>query len=114
MVDTPEFSVNMRHGADAETVFELAGELDLDTSEVLRRDLLPEVERGTVVVDLSRLEFCDSSGLRALIEAGRRARKAGRAFRLAAPADAVARVLEITGADGYLPVFPDVENALRG
>ena len=49
-----------------------------------------------VVVDLSRLEFLDSSGLRALVLAGRRVAADGRRFALVPGGEPVQRVFEIT------------------
>ena len=58
----------------------LKGELDLSTVAKVQ-DELRRVEEGeppVVVLDLSRLTFLDSTGLRCLVTADERAREAGR------------------------------------
>ncbi|MFZ3471787.1 STAS domain-containing protein [Streptomyces sp. 4.24] len=59
-----------------------------------------------VVVDCSRLTFCDSSALNALLTARRAAQEAGTAIRLAAPGPQLLRLLELTGALALFPVDP--------
>jgi anti-anti-sigma factor len=85
------------NGGDAVVV--LAGELDLAGAAALEAEIerlatLDAVEQ--VVLDLSRLEFMDSSGLRAVALADRRLREAGRALVLIRGPDVVQRVFEIT------------------
>lgn len=87
--------------------------IDLVSTDYLRTELLSAVEHGTVVLDLDGVAFCDSSGLRVLLEAARRAKTYGAAFRLAAPSAPVERLLDLTRADQVLEVFPDVDSALN-
>ncbi|MFD3547330.1 STAS domain-containing protein [Streptomyces sp. NPDC058655] len=86
------------------------GELDVDQAPALRTALLGALAHTggptDVVVDLSRVDFCDSSGLNVLIRAMLVARKSGRGLRLAAPCTQVARLLEMTGADKTFPHRP--------
>jgi anti-sigma B factor antagonist len=76
-------------------VIALAGELDLAGAAKLEREL-DEAAAGTLVVDLRGLEFMDSSGLRAIALAARRAQDAGRRFALIPGAAQVMRVFDIT------------------
>ncbi|MFD3544844.1 STAS domain-containing protein [Streptomyces sp. NPDC058655] len=80
-----------------------AGELDVDQAPALRTALLDALAHAggptDVVVDLSRVGFCDSSALNVLIRAMLVARESGRGLRVAAPCTQVARLLEVTGAD---------------
>jgi anti-sigma B factor antagonist len=113
MDDSHFLEVQLHRGARRETVVDAVGDLDLAFVDRLRKEILPAVERGTVVLDVSRVTFFDSSGLRALLEANHEARVHGAVFRVAAPSPAVARVFELTGALTVLEVYPDVEAALR-
>ena len=63
------------HVTDGLHVFELAGSLDIATSPSVRAALTETSERGDhrLIVDLTRLEFLDSTGLGALIGARKRA-----------------------------------------
>jgi anti-anti-sigma factor len=70
----------------------LIGEIDMDTSPVLRRRL--ESDPVVTVLDLREVTFIDSTGLNVLINANR-----NRIDRLVlrSPGGAVARVLELSG-----------------
>jgi anti-sigma B factor antagonist len=76
-------------------VIALAGELDLAGASTLEREL-DELAAGTLVVDLRGLSFMDSSGLRAIAVAARKAQDAGRRFALIPGAAQVMRVFDIT------------------
>ncbi|MGW6688579.1 STAS domain-containing protein [Streptomyces sp. NPDC054961] len=83
------------------------GELDIETAPVLQRALTEALAHASpakaVVIDCSRLTFCDSSALNALLTARRTAQESGTVIRLAALNPQLHRLLEITGA---LPLFP--------
>ncbi|MFD5461883.1 STAS domain-containing protein [Kitasatospora sp. NPDC127059] len=82
------------------TVIALYGELDLDSVAELNAVLEPALaEPATVVViDCAGLEFCDSTGLNALLHARARAAADGSRIELARPRPLVLRMLELTGA----------------
>ena len=77
----------------------LHGELDMSTAPRLREELLQLSSDGAmeVTVDLSRLEFVDSTGLSVLITGLKRLRERGGDLALRAPNASTRRVLEITG-----------------
>ncbi|MGW7048477.1 STAS domain-containing protein [Streptomyces avermitilis] len=91
-----------------------AGELDHHTSELLREPLDDCLEKGfaRLVVDCSRLEFCDSTGLNVLLGARLKAEAAGGGVHLAGMLPVVARVFEITGADAVFTVHETLDAAL--
>jgi len=98
---------------DGIAVAELAGELDLARAPALREQLLGLLRPGSsrLILDLSRVSFCDASGLAVLVGTGRRARLLGGFQRLAAVSPQVARVLNLTGLRRHLPVFATVQAA---
>jgi anti-sigma B factor antagonist len=59
--------------ADGTVQLAVDGELDLSTAPALRDALLGEIGDAGVWVDLARCSFMDSTGLRVIIEAARRA-----------------------------------------
>jgi anti-sigma B factor antagonist len=76
------------------------GELDLATAPALEASLtraFDEIGSGRVVLDLRELEFIDSSGLRTLLTARKRADEAGADFSLVAGHRGLERTLEIAG-----------------
>lgn len=91
------------HEADGTTVVRAEGELDLVGAPRLLQ-ALPADGSSPVVLDLSRVTFMDSSGLRSLLEARQACSEAGRGFAIARPSDAVARVLELVDLTGEFEV----------
>jgi anti-sigma B factor antagonist len=94
-------------------VVALAGELDLYNAGEIRETLFEECERGParLVVDLSRVQFIDSTALGVLIEA-RTKLPNRRGFLLAAPALETRRALEISGLDRHFALHDTLESAL--
>jgi anti-sigma B factor antagonist len=93
----------------------LAGELDLATAPKLEDEMkrVEEDRPGVIVLDLRPLAFMDSSGLRALLAADRRAREAGRRLILVRGDERVQRVLKITRLDERLEIVDDLPAAAQ-
>jgi anti-sigma B factor antagonist len=105
-----ELRIELRRDGDGVVTAALSGEFDLAGIEHFE-SALATVESDSpqvVVVDLTGLEFMDSSGLRALVMADRRARKADRRFAIVPGPRSVRRVFEITQLDSELDL---IENA---
>ena len=100
----------------ASAVVTPAGELDHHTADLLREPLDDCLDKGftRLVVDCSRLEFCDSTGLNVLLGARLRAEAGGGGVHLTGMQPVVARVFEITGADAVFTVHDSLEAALAG
>lgn len=79
-----------------------SGEIDAHTAPTLAKAI--DAAGTDVTLDLSGVEFVDSSGLRVLIDAHQRLGDAGGSLTLVAPSEPVRRLLEISGVDGYLNV----------
>jgi anti-sigma B factor antagonist len=78
--------------------------------EQLEEAITPGVT--TIVADLTRTTFCDPAAARMLARAQRRAIGVDAGLRLAGPCASVLDVLELTGLDRMLPVYPDLAGAL--
>jgi len=65
-----------------------------------------------VVVDLSGIEFCDSTGLSAFVVGHDRAAAAGGWLRLAAPTPFLDELLETVGLTNRIGVYATVGDAL--
>lgn len=98
------------------TIAELTGELDIASAPALRDQLLDLLRPGScrLVIDLSRVSFCDASGLAVLVNTARRARLLGGFLLLAAVSPPVGQVLNITGLHRHLASFPTVQAAATG
>jgi anti-sigma B factor antagonist len=98
------------------TIAELAGDLDIASAPALREQLLGLLRPGSgrLVIDLSKVSFCDASGLAVLVNTARRARLLGGFLRLAAVSPQAGRVLQLTGLHRRLATFPTVQAAVTG
>jgi anti-sigma B factor antagonist len=67
---------------------------------------------GTVIVDMSDNEYCDSSGISALVMAYKAALADGGEVRLVMGSPAVRRVFKVTGADRVFRIFDSVPDAI--
>jgi anti-sigma B factor antagonist len=88
----------------------LTGELDLSTVEKVEQELtrLEGESPSVVALDLARLTFLDSSGLRLIVAADQRARRDGRRFVVVRGPDTVQRVFSITHLDERIDLVDDV------
>ncbi|WP_268644894.1 STAS domain-containing protein [Nocardiopsis sp. EMB25] len=95
-----ELKISSRSQDDL-AVVTVGGEIDLYTAPQLRSGLLEALEGGArrLVIDMSRTEFCDSTGISVLLSAMKRSRDKGGDLELVAPKAAVVKVLEVTGLD---------------
>lgn len=96
-------------------VLTISGEHDLSTAPELRRRLDVLLDEGTAtVIDLSPATFVDSSILGVILDGRRRASDAEVGFAVVHSngADAVDRVLEVTGLRNELPVHARRNEAL--
>ncbi|GEC06619.1 anti-sigma factor antagonist [Streptomyces spinoverrucosus] len=100
-------------------VLQVSGELDLVTSPVLRQRVHDAVAEGrhSLVLDLSEVWFCDSSGVGVLIAARRLLRSCQGRLRLILPAQGAAdgshvnRVLGALGVRRLFDVHADLPSA---
>ena len=90
----------------------LVGELDQSTVAKVQEELrrIEANSPATVVVDLSKLTFLDSTGLRCIVTADERARDDGRRVVIVRGPDAVQRVFAITRLDDRLEMVDDVSS----
>jgi anti-sigma B factor antagonist len=88
----------------------LSGELDISTAPKVE-DELARVEPNRpdlIILDLSRLGFMDSTGLRLLIAADTRARQEGRRLTIVKGPESVQRVFRITRLEERLEIVDEV------
>lgn len=91
------------------------GKLNMVNAPAFRSAVLKAIEEGShrVVVDLSAVDFMDSSGLGALVSCLKSARQAGGDLRIAAPSPQVLMVLRLSNLDRVLASFDEAEAAYR-
>lgn len=98
---------------DGCAVLSVSGEVDLATAPQLREQLVALVADGhrCIVVDLSRTEFLDSTGLGALVVGLKRLRAHDGHMRVVCTTPRVRKVFEITHVDRVLPLYESVDDA---
>jgi anti-sigma B factor antagonist len=90
--------------------------LDTNISGLVKGEftlLLKEEGTNKLIIDLSEVETCDSSGLSAILVANRMIHNIGGKIRLAAPSDKVRSLIKITQLDRVLPVCGTVDEAFQ-
>src|SRR3954468_15601061 len=97
---------------DGAVVLHLAGELDLYNADEVRSALADALaqEPARIVVEMSEVEFIDSTALGVLIEA--RSKVGTNGLLLAAPQLETRRTLQVSGLDRHLAVHDSVADAL--
>jgi anti-sigma B factor antagonist len=102
-IDPPFSVVSQRSGQLLH--IEACGNLEADTHRILLEALLLHVGTATDVrLDLSGIEFIDSSGLRGLLTARKVFHDTGVRFALLAPSPAVTRLFELVGGQALFRV----------
>lgn len=115
MAEDARFFIQERSPCVDMTVVPVHGEVDLATADRMRDRLIQAVEESRcdcLVVDMSRLDFFDASGVNALVSVFKSLALQGRHMVLAEPAPVAARVLEVLGMDRVFEVYPLLEMAL--
>ena len=89
-------------------------EIDMISAPELRSALLEAASHGhgMLVVDMTRTQFCDSSGVHTLLAAHERAQAEGGELLLVISATVILRIFEITGLDRIIRNFPSLDGAL--
>jgi anti-anti-sigma factor len=95
-------------------VVTLPGHVGMPDSGPIRGQLLRLVDRGAAVLiaDMTGTVSCDHSGADALVRACQRASVSGAQLRIAVTAPVVRRVLEASGLDRLVSIYPSVEAAV--
>jgi anti-sigma B factor antagonist len=98
------------------TVARIEGDIDISNAQELGDALIAAMSNESLgmVLDLTPLDYLDSSGVHLILGLNGRLRARRQKLRAVAPADAPLRaVLEITAADKTVPVDEQVEDAVR-
>ena len=94
-------------------IFKLTGKLNMVHAPAVRQELSDQISAGhnKIVIDMSGVDFMDSSGLGALINGLKGARQAGGDLRIAAPVEQVKLVLKLTNLDRVIKTYSSTEKA---
>ncbi len=97
-------------------VLQPSGRLDSVTAKTFETTLIGKLEAGVskVVLDLSRLDYISSAGLRVVLIAAKKLKGAGGALVLCDLSPSVREVFEVSGFVSVLDIHPDRAAALAG
>ena len=96
------------------TLIEVSGRIDSMNANELGEALSGEIERGSrqIVLDLSKVSYMSSAGLRELVAAYHKLQDVSGDLRLAQPSSRVQDVLEMSGLDTIFQIFPTQVDAV--
>ena len=105
--------MNSRTPNETTCFLEIEGEVDVYTSPELKQHLVKQAEAGVkhVIVNLSKVEYLDSTGLGVLIGGLKRLREGEGNLVLVGPGMRILRIFEITGLDKIFDIYPTEEEA---
>jgi anti-sigma B factor antagonist len=98
MLELGSMSIRSQRDGEVHTIA-LDGEIDIATAGHVEQELLraEATDAPAIVLDLSKLSFIDSTGIRMLVMADARTRADGCRLTLRRPPDPVLRVLHVAG-----------------
>jgi len=100
---------------DGVAVLGLKGEVDVYTAPKLKSSLIDLVDEGSydIVVDLSDVDFIDSSGLGVLVGGLKRVKSHEGSISLVCSQENILKIFRITGLNKVFPIYSTLEEATR-
>ena len=97
------------------TVLDIGGELDINSAPELKSAISDAVEGGAITLglDLTEVNFMDSTGLAALVAGAKKCRERGGDMILVRPNRQIRRILSITGLGKILPTIESTEGLAK-
>ena len=116
-MDDPDEVFSLTRTAHADTqVIHVKGTLDFVHASLMRHEvdaLLEAPHTATLIIDLSEVSWCDSSGLTELVHARQGSQAAAVRLMLAGVQGGVQRRLAITGLAAVFDSYPSLHDALN-
>jgi anti-sigma B factor antagonist len=106
--------VDTRSLSDKTSMIDLEGEVDVYTAPQLKQQIISMLDGGTnhVIVNLTNVEYLDSTALGVLIGGLKRLREKNGALDLVCPNPRIRRIFEITGLDKIFDIYMDEKLAV--
>ncbi|WP_329791601.1 STAS domain-containing protein [Lentzea sp. DG1S-22] len=103
---TKAFHLDVRHTGAGHALIVISGELDPVTAPRLREQGMSLLAEGfpNLLLEMSEVDFCDSSGLSVVIALWQQAHASGGSLALAAVPARLSRLLRMTAMDTLIPV----------
>jgi len=100
---------------DKATIFDVSGDIDFANSREVRQSVLHEIQESRVarvVVNLSRVNYIDSSGVASLVESLKASRDLGSRFILFGLSTSAREVLQLSRLIKVFEIYDNEEQAL--
>ncbi|MGE5397729.1 MAG: STAS domain-containing protein [Chitinophagales bacterium] len=97
-------------------VVTVQGRMDTVTAPNFEKEAGGWIESGTtnMILDLTGLEYISSAGLRSLLITAKKLKGAGGNLLLCQLSEMVKEVICMAGFDSILPIYTDIEEAMKG
>lgn len=108
--------INMRSINITTSIIDMEGEVDVYTAPQLKQQIINLLDGGVlhIVVNLSAVEYLDSTALGVLIGGLKRLRERNGSLDLICPNSRIKRIFEITGLDKIFDIYAVEEEAMAG
>lgn len=95
-------------------VLDVVGEIDIYTTPQFKEELTAVIDRGfpSIVVNMRKVSYMDSSGFSALLSATKRLRPINGSLHLCCCNDGIRRMLQITRLDSIFGVYANEDDAV--
>ncbi|MDX1663547.1 MAG: STAS domain-containing protein [Candidatus Promineifilaceae bacterium] len=92
----------------------VSGRVDSNTAHELEERLQESMDKGrcNLVLDMSRVEYLSSAGLRILVSTLRHCKRKGGDVRIALPSERVSEVMALAGLDTLFETYEDITLAV--
>ena len=116
MEERPQFRVELVRTEQDTAVIALEGEVDIYSAPQFKEALLAGIKDGatTIIVDLGRVTFIDSTALGVLVSGAKRVRPKNGRLDIVCTDENITRIFEITGLDRIFGIYRTRDEALRG
>ena len=96
------------------SVVEVNGRVDSMTAGQFGEGISAPIDEGyiNIVLDLSGVDYMSSAGLREIVSALKKAKRAGGDIRISQPSDRVLEVLEMAGLDTIVQIYATQDEAI--
>ncbi|MEN6372797.1 MAG: STAS domain-containing protein [Armatimonadota bacterium] len=107
------FSIDTYNMESGVPVIKLTGEVDVYTAPQLKQQMIGMLEAGAnqILIDLTEVEYFDSTALGVLIGGLKRMRERDGNLSLICPNPRIRRVFEITGLDKIFDIYNSADEA---
>jgi len=107
--------INVRQDQDL-LIVSVDGRIDTISAPDFQHQMEAIIQRGDkrIVMDLERLDYISSAGLRSILYTAKKVRSLGGTVSCCALQTMVQKVFDVSGFTGLIPVYGSVDEALMG